>query len=67
MLHFARENKCEIRDIQKLQHKENCGLLYTITLENHLKYACLNTNNVNGNENVVLGLFYNALSTAVFV
>jgi hypothetical protein len=26
-----------------LQHKENCGLFYAITSENHLKYACLNT------------------------
>jgi hypothetical protein len=36
-----------------LRHKENCGLLYTIILENHLKYTCLNINNVN----MVLGLF----------
>jgi hypothetical protein len=32
-----------------LQCKENCGLLYTIILENYLKYTCLNTNNVNVN------------------
>jgi hypothetical protein len=50
-----------------LQHKENCGFLYTITLENHLKYTCFNTRNVNVCENMVLGLFYDALSTAVFI
>jgi hypothetical protein len=50
-----------------LQHKEIFGLLYIITLENLLKYTCLNTNYVNVNENVVLGLFYNALSTAEYV
>jgi hypothetical protein len=50
-----------------LQNKENCSLLYTLTLENHLKYTYLNTNNVNVNENVVLGFFYNALSTTVFL
>jgi hypothetical protein len=49
-----------------LQHKENCGLLYTVTLENHLNIR-LNTNNVNVNGNMVLGLFYNALSTVVFM
>jgi hypothetical protein len=49
-----------------LHHKENYGL-YTITLENNLKYACLNTNNVNVNESMVLGLFYSASSTAVFM
>jgi hypothetical protein len=48
-----------------LQHKENCGLLYTITLEDHLKYTSLNTKNLNINENMVLSLFFNALSTAV--
>jgi hypothetical protein len=50
-----------------LQHKENCGLLYTITFENHLKYTFLKTNSVNVNENMVLRLFYTALTTAVFV
>jgi hypothetical protein len=50
-----------------IQHKENCGLLYTITLENHLKYTCLNANNANVNENMVVNLFYNALLTAVFM
>jgi hypothetical protein len=49
------------------QHKENCGLLYTITLGNYLKYMCLKTNNGNVNEKMVLGLFYNALLTAVFM
>jgi hypothetical protein len=44
-----------------LEHKENCGLFYTITLENHLKYICLNINSVNVNKNMVLCLFYNAL------
>jgi hypothetical protein len=48
-----------------LKPEKQCGLLYMITLENHLKYMCLNTNNVNVNENMVLGIFYNALSTAV--
>jgi hypothetical protein len=50
-----------------LQHKENYSLLYTINLENHLKYTCLNTNSVNVTENVALSLFYNALSIAVFM
>jgi hypothetical protein len=54
-----------MKEIQILQHKENFVLLYTITLENRLKYTCLNTNNVN--ENMVLGLFYNALSCCVFI
>jgi hypothetical protein len=49
-----------------LQHKENCGLIYTITLENHLEYVSLNANNVKVHENMV-ALFYNALSTAVFM
>jgi hypothetical protein len=57
--------KCKIREIRMLQYKENCGLLCIIILENHLKYIRLNTNNVN--ENMVLGLFCNALSTAVYV
>jgi hypothetical protein len=48
-----------------LKPKEQCGLLYMITSEIHLKYMCLNTNNVNVNENMVPGLFYNASSTAV--
>jgi hypothetical protein len=53
--------KCKIEKIRMLQHKENYGLLYTVTMENHLKYTRLNTNNVNVNvnENTVLGLFYN--------
>jgi hypothetical protein len=50
-----------------LQHKENCGLFSTITLENHLKCTYLNTDNVNVNENMVLVLFYNVLSAAVFM
>jgi hypothetical protein len=25
--------------MRKIQHKENCGLLYTITLEGHIKYT----------------------------
>jgi hypothetical protein len=50
-----------------LQNKENCGLLYTFTSEDHLKYTYLNTNYIHVNESVVLGLFYNALSTAVFL
>jgi hypothetical protein len=47
-----------------LQPKENRDLPYTTTLENHSKYTRLKTNNVN--ENMVLGLFYNALLTVVF-
>jgi hypothetical protein len=47
-----------------LQHKENCGLLYTITLENKLKYTCFNTNNVNVN---MVPVFFNTLSAAVFM
>jgi hypothetical protein len=50
-----------------LQHEENCGLLYTITLENNLKYTYLNTSNVNVNESMVLGLLYNALSSSMFM
>jgi hypothetical protein len=40
-----------------LKHKENCGLLYTVTLENHLKCTYLNTNNVSVYENMVLRFF----------
>lgn len=50
-----------------LQHEESCGLLCTITSEIHWKYTCSNTNNANVNENVVRGLLYNALWTAVFL
>jgi hypothetical protein len=48
-----------------LQHKENCDLLYAKTLENHLKYTCYNTNNVN--ENMVLGLFYSVYQLLCYV
>jgi hypothetical protein len=50
-----------------LKHKENWGVLHALTLEKHSKYSCLNTNNINVNENVALHLSYNALSTAVFM
>jgi hypothetical protein len=51
-----------------LPHKENCGFVYAITSENHLKHVCFNANNVNVNSNMVLGcLFYNALSITMFV
>jgi hypothetical protein len=50
-----------------LQHKENQGVLHALTLEKHSKYSCLNTNNINVKENMALGLFYNASSTAVFM
>jgi hypothetical protein len=50
-----------------LQCKKNCGLLYAVILENHLKYTFLKTNSVNVNENMVLGLFYAALTIAVFM
>jgi hypothetical protein len=45
-----------------LQHKEICGL-YNIASEYHLKYTCLNT--INGTGNMVLVLFYIALSSDV--
>jgi hypothetical protein len=53
--------------MQMLQYKENCGLLHAVSLESHLKCTCLNTNNANVNEKMALGIFYNALSTVVFV
>jgi hypothetical protein len=43
--------------MKMIHHKEKCDLLYAITLEGHLKYACLN--NVNVTTDIVLGLFYN--------
>jgi hypothetical protein len=49
-----------------LEHKDKCHLL-TITFENSLKYTRFSTNSVNGIENMVLGLFYDALSAAVFM
>jgi hypothetical protein len=49
-----------------LQHKRT-GLLYTITLENHLKYIYFNNKNVIVNGYVVFVLFYSALSTVVFM
>jgi hypothetical protein len=54
-------------NVKSGKYEENSDLLYTITLENHLKYTILNTNNVIVNENMVLRLFYNDLSTAVFI
>jgi hypothetical protein len=48
-----------------VEHRENCDFPCIITLENHLKCTCLNTNIVLLNENMILGLFYDALSTSV--
>jgi hypothetical protein len=44
------------------------GILYTVTLKDHLKNTCLNTlNYVYVDENMVLGLFYDTLSTDDFM
>jgi hypothetical protein len=32
--------------MRMIDHKEKCGLLCAITLEGHLKYACLNSVNI---------------------
>jgi hypothetical protein len=52
-----------MREMGMIQLKEKRGLLYIITLEGHLKYMFGHCNNVNAN--MVLSVFYNALSTAV--
>jgi hypothetical protein len=44
-----------------LQHEENCGLVYTVILENLLKYICLNIMQMQ--MKTWSGLFYSALST----
>jgi hypothetical protein len=41
-----------------LQHEENCDPVYTVILENHLKYICLNINNANANANKNMVLVY---------
>jgi hypothetical protein len=49
-----------------LQHRENC-VLCAITLENDLKFTCLNTNTVNVNEVVVIDLLSYSSSTVMFL
>jgi hypothetical protein len=61
ILHILRGglNRCKIKESVKSRKYKGYNTkrtAYTMTLENYLKYTCLNTNSVNVNEKMVLGL-----------